>query len=63
MATAGGSANRSGSCRSPEEEARVASLILMEKLNLTTEEGEVASFCDDEEDVPGGTSTWSIIDR
>jgi hypothetical protein len=48
MATVGDNTNRSGPRRSSKEGVRVASLL--EKLHLTNEEGEVATFCDDEED-------------
>ncbi|CAO1940063.1 unnamed protein product [Urochloa humidicola] len=47
MASPGGSAPRSGS-RNSEEETHIASLL--EKLNLTQIEGEVAALSDDEDE-------------
>ncbi|CAO2191314.1 unnamed protein product [Urochloa humidicola] len=51
MASPSGSAPRSGSRNSAEEEAHVATLL--EKLNLTQIEGEVAALSDDEEEGEG----------
>jgi hypothetical protein len=60
MASAASSANRSGPRRSLEDEAHVASLL--ENLNLTLEEGEVAAFSDDEGDTDG-VQEWALIGK
>ena len=48
MADLGNSTPRSGSQNSAEEEAHVASLL--QKMNLTHDEGAFAAFSDDEEE-------------
>lgn len=60
MATPGSSAPRSGSRNSAEEDAHVTSLL--EKMNLTHDEGEVAAFSDDEEE-EGGVPEWVLIGK
>jgi hypothetical protein len=54
-------ASRSGSRSSPEEEARVASLL--ESLNLTNAEGEFVAFSDDEEDDVVGSQKGALIGK
>ncbi|CAO2045029.1 unnamed protein product [Urochloa humidicola] len=60
MAAPSGSATRSGSRSSAEEEAHVANLL--EKLNLTQIEGEVAALSDDEEEADG-IAEWAVIGK
>ncbi|CAN6284607.1 unnamed protein product [Urochloa humidicola] len=60
MASPSGSAPRSGSRSSAEEETHVANLL--EKLNLTQIEGEVAALSDDEEESEGVVE-WAVIGK
>jgi hypothetical protein len=61
MTSPSSSTNRSGPCRSSEEEAHVASLL--ENLNLTADEGEFAALSDDEDGVAGGATEWALIGK
>ncbi|CAN6232539.1 unnamed protein product [Urochloa humidicola] len=60
MASPSGSAPRSGSRNSAEEETHVANLL--EKLNLTQIEGEVAALSDDEDENEGAVE-WAVIGK
>ncbi|CAN6208045.1 unnamed protein product [Urochloa humidicola] len=60
MATSSGSAPRSGSRNTAVEEAHVATLL--EKLNLTQVEGEVAALSDDEDEDVSDVE-WAVIGK
>jgi hypothetical protein len=47
--------------RGSEKDSNIAELL--QKLNLTTEEGEVADFSDDEEAVVAGKVEWALLGK
>lgn len=56
-----GGTSQSGSMNSSEEEAWVAALL--EKMNLTTDEGAFATLNDDEDGRDDGVQEWALLGK